>query len=406
MDVATKTFELAYYQIKAESKESYLKNYAKFVSEIGKSGGFEGLETYKNIDNELEILDYAVWESPEDARKADERVQSDEVFGELMEPIDQILMFENVGLDDFYESDFGGEAGFLELNVYTVDGSQDAEFREVRERFYEKALADSHGMISVACYRSGKDSKTCIDVLLWDKKESADAAHGHLGDSLVFKTFQASVKEMKLFKRFKPLFENEKLDFFKSDKNYYQAGDTVCEVILPSVSYLTIEGQSSPENDLFQNAIRSIQASAYSVKRKCQETGSDFVIPKLEALWWVDSEKDFEETPMDEWHWKLLLRMPDFASEDLIQQAVSELSDEKGWENLCLLKTETRDGGKCLQVMHIGPYEEESVSIKKIVDYAEQSGLTIKPPHHEIYVSDPRKTPEARLKTIIRYFVD
>ncbi|MEO9964994.1 MAG: GyrI-like domain-containing protein [Reichenbachiella sp.] len=197
----------------------------------------------------------------------------------------------------------------------------------------------------------------------------------------------------------------EKLNLTKLDPAYYKANSKPVEINLSTIECLTISGVGAPHGDRFQQSIGVIYATAYTVKKYCKLDNKDFVVPKLEAFWWVEGDQIFEDTPQDEWHWQLMIRMPDYVTNDHVDQAVEEVIKKKklGLANEVQLKPVNE--GRSVQVLHTGSYEEEQPSINKIFDYMKLNGLQMNGHHHEIYISDPTKTPVEKLKTIIRYAV-
>lgn len=202
----------------------------------------------------------------------------------------------------------------------------------------------------------------------------------------------------------------EKLNIEKSDPNYYKVG-TVPELRdLDPYYYLAVSGKSSPSSPQFFRAIEQLYAVAYNVKFLCKSEDMDFVVPKMEGFWWIDggleAQHKFTQTPENEWNWKIVIRMPDFVEGDHFYRAVQKvkakkpklISDDE-------VKFELLNEGKCVQVLHLGSYNDEEPTIMKMMAFIQKQGLSITDYHHEIYLSDPRKTPEAKLKTILRYAV-
>lgn len=199
----------------------------------------------------------------------------------------------------------------------------------------------------------------------------------------------------------------EKLDLSKADKNYYTARKEPRLVDLDSYYYLTISGKSSPESSLFIEAIEKLYSVAYSIKFICKAEDMDFVVPKMEGYWWIDGGFDaqhkFTETPPSEWNWKIAIRMPDFVEGDHFYRATRKLeSKQKPAKDV---KYELLNEGLSVQVLHIGSYEEEEPNIMAMMNFMNQNGLEVNGYHHEIYLSDPRKTSPEKLKTILRYAV-
>jgi len=193
-----------------------------------------------------------------------------------------------------------------------------------------------------------------------------------------------------------------KLDLVKEDKSYYKATTTPTTVHFGKLSYLSIEGKGEPAGKEFTNAVESLYPLAYGVKSISKKRGKDFTVPKLEGLWWVKSQKPVLEVPRKEWSWKLLIRMPDFVTKEIVDQARHDTMQKKGLSLITSIKYETLDEGMCVQVMHVGPYASESESITKMKLYMNENDLKANGLHHEIYLSDPRKTPPQKMKTILR----
>ncbi len=116
-----------------------------------------------------------------------------------------------------------------------------------------------------------------------------------------------------------------KLDLTKEYKSYYTAKTTPEIVEIEEGQFLTIEGKGAPGSEKFQAKVGALYALAYGVKNICKNQGEDFVVPKLEGLWWVDSDKPASEVPREEWRWKLLIRMPEFVTSEIVEKAKKEV---------------------------------------------------------------------------------
>ena len=194
-----------------------------------------------------------------------------------------------------------------------------------------------------------------------------------------------------------------KLDLLKEYKSYYSAGKKPEIKEFGEVAYLTIEGQGEPGGDIFTKKVEALYALAYGIKKIFKEQGKDFGIPKLEGLWWVESDKPALEIPRSEWYWKLLIRMPDFVTKDAVELTKPEVAKKKKNNLIQEVVYEKITEGKCVQIMHIGPYNAEPATIELLMKFIAENGLSINGLHHEIYISDPRRTEASRMKTIIRY---
>ncbi|AGK61707.1 hypothetical protein Asulf_01736 [Archaeoglobus sulfaticallidus PM70-1] len=120
-----------------------------------------------------------------------------------------------------------------------------------------------------------------------------------------------------------------KLDLTKEYKTYYTAKTTPEIVEIEEGQFLTIEGKGSPDGDEFQAKVSALYSLAYGVKNICKREGKDFVVPKLEGLWWVESDKPALEVPREEWRWKLLIHMPEFVTYEMVEKARKEVIKKK-----------------------------------------------------------------------------
>lgn len=195
-----------------------------------------------------------------------------------------------------------------------------------------------------------------------------------------------------------------KLDLTKEYKTYYTAKTTPEIVEIEEGKFLTIEGKGAPGSDEFQSKVSALYSLAYGVKMMMKKEGKDFAVAKLEGLWWVDSDKPYTEVPREEWRWKLLLRQPDFVTSEIVEKARQEVLKKKKLELANEVKFEKMKEGKCVQILHIGPYATEPESIAKMKKLMEEKNLAPNGLHHEIYLvmAYPRNVAEEKLKTILR----
>lgn len=193
-----------------------------------------------------------------------------------------------------------------------------------------------------------------------------------------------------------------KLDMAKEFKAYYTAKANPELVEFKEVKFLTILGKGEPGGDEFSSKVEAMYSLAYVVKNICKKQERDFTVPKLEGLWWVESDMPALEVPRKEWRWKLLIRMPDFVSLDTVEKAKEDVFKKKGIELIKEIKLEEINEGKCVQVLHIGPYSTELENIGKMRDFMNKNDLVENGLHHEIYLSDPRKVMPEKMKTILR----
>jgi len=193
-----------------------------------------------------------------------------------------------------------------------------------------------------------------------------------------------------------------KLDLTKEYKTYYTSKTSPEVVEFAEIPFLTIEGKGEPGGKEFTSKVEALYPFAYGLKNICKKQGEDFAVPKLEGLWWVGSDRPALEVPREEWQWKLLIRMPDFVTSEMVEKARNEVFKKKGIELIKEIKFEKMKEGKCVQILHIGPYSTEPESLAKMKKLMEEENLVKNELHHEIYLSDPRRVPEEKWKTILR----
>ena len=184
---------------------------------------------------------------------------------------------------------------------------------------------------------------------------------------------------------------------------YYYKAKTEPEIVnIEEAKYVTVEGKGAPSSLTFRRKIKAIYSVAYRIKSICKKQGRDFIVPKLEGIWWVESDESYFEVPRDEWCWKLLIMIPEYVSQKIFEDAKKEAMKKKKLKEIEQVKLEKMREGLCVQILHIGPYETEYKTIQKMERYMEENNLTKNGLHHEIYLSDPRKTQPRKLKTILR----
>ncbi|MFY0654685.1 MAG: GyrI-like domain-containing protein [Cyclobacteriaceae bacterium] len=197
----------------------------------------------------------------------------------------------------------------------------------------------------------------------------------------------------------------QKLDLKKEYAQYYNASIKPQKLMVEEDKFLSLSGMGAPEDALFQRSIETIYPVAFTVKKFYKQQGMDFIVPKLECFWWVESELPFEETPRTEWFWELIIRMPEFVDTAKVDEAIGEVIKKKNISLANEVYLKKMEEGFSVQAMHIGSYENEKPTIDKMFEFMEEENLEMVGKHHEIYISDPRKIPEERLKTVLRYAV-
>ena len=123
----------------------------------------------------------------------------------------------------------------------------------------------------------------------------------------------------------------------------------------------------------------------------------------LEASWWVEGPTRWAGSHKPDWHWRARIRVPDFVDEAMVSKAKSELTSQGKTGRFDDISLTSIDDGDCVRVLHVGPYAHEAPTIQSMEVFAEESGYTLRDHHHEVYLSDPRRTKPHRLRKVLRH---
>lgn len=202
----------------------------------------------------------------------------------------------------------------------------------------------------------------------------------------------------------------EKLDLSQLHKSYFSAKANPGMLDVGAASFLSIPGKGDPSGETFALAVQALYATAYTVKFICKSSKRDFVVSKLEGLWWYDEEKfgglSVDEAPYkvprSEWEYRLLIRMPDLVSSVMVEEAKASVVLKKQIPQAEGIELYPMEEGKCVQILHVGPFSGEPKTLRRLNDFMMANNLMKNGLHHEIYLSDFRKTPPEKLRTILR----
>jgi hypothetical protein len=197
-----------------------------------------------------------------------------------------------------------------------------------------------------------------------------------------------------------------KLDLHKKYQSEYVMPKQPVFVVVGPAKYLAIEGRGAPGGTHFKEHVAALYAVAYTLKMAEKMAGQDYKVCHLEGQWWAADGADFRTHRPEDWAWKLLIRIPEFVTEQELHNAITAVL-AKGKSPLAgQVKLEVLAEGRCVQMLHIGPYAQEKTTVEMMHHMAEDNGLHLRGPHHEIYLSDPNRVPPERLRTIVRYPVE
>jgi len=199
------------------------------------------------------------------------------------------------------------------------------------------------------------------------------------------------------------------VDLFRDRPEFFRAGRTPELVKLGPAKYLAVEGRGQPGGPAFQAAVQSLYHVAYTMKFQRKAEGApDFKVSTLEGQWWFDetarpkdARRPWSVSPKD-WRWKLLVMVPDFIGKADVAKAKCDCSDRHCDAKADTVALESIREGLCVQMLHVGPYDDEPESIARMHVAATSEGFSPSGRHHEIYMSDPRRSKPQRLRTILR----
>ena len=202
-------------------------------------------------------------------------------------------------------------------------------------------------------------------------------------------------------------------DYKKEYKELYMPKNKPAVVNVPRANYIAVRGKEDPneENGSYQQAISVLYAVAYTLKMSYKtdyriEGFFEYVVPPLEGFWWQDGTNGADYSNKAAFHWISVIRLPEFVSKKDFDWAV-ETAEKKKKLDCSSVEFMSIDEGLCVQMMHIGSFDDEPETVAKMDAYLEQNGyendINNSRRHHEIYLSDARKTAPEKLKTVIRH---
>lgn len=202
-------------------------------------------------------------------------------------------------------------------------------------------------------------------------------------------------------------------DFKKEYKELYQPKSKPQITAVPPMNYIAVRGTGDPNEDggAYQQAISVLYAVAYTLKMSYKTDYKiagffEYVVPPLEGFWRQDNVDGVNYSDKSGFHWISVIRLPDFVTKTDFDWAVQTAAKKK---HLDCSSAEflTIEEGLCVQIMHVGSYDDEPASVAVMDEYLAQNGyandLTAERLHHEIYLSDPRKTAPEKRKTVLRH---
>ncbi len=200
------------------------------------------------------------------------------------------------------------------------------------------------------------------------------------------------------------------IDYKKTQKELYLPKTTPSVIDVPRMTFITVDGKGDPNtSDEYAIAVELLYGLSYSIKMS-NKAILEYVVPPLEGFWSVDD--DFKGggaaiNDKSKFIWTMMIRQPDFVTAEILEAAKAALAKKKPKLDISKAKLETITEGLCVQVMHIGSYDDEPATVEALDGFAIENCYVIDigdtRHHHEIYISDPRKVAPEKLKTVLRH---
>lgn len=202
-------------------------------------------------------------------------------------------------------------------------------------------------------------------------------------------------------------------DFKKEYKEYYLPPTKSSIVQVPAMNFVAVRGQGDPnqEDGAYQDAIGLLYGIAFTIKMSpkaghAMEGYFEYVVPPLEGFWWIDGLDGMDYARKADFQWISCIRLPQFVTHEEFDWAVAEATRKKKLD-FSAVEFMTLEEGLCVQCMHLGPYDTEPATVDAMHAYLAEQDLELDfskvRRHHEIYLSDARRTAPEKLKTVIRH---
>lgn len=202
-----------------------------------------------------------------------------------------------------------------------------------------------------------------------------------------------------------------KYEWKKQEKALYGAGKTPTLVTVPRQNYIAISGSGNPNDRDFSDRVAALFSLAYAVKMRYKAAAAqrrreidDFSVYPLEGVWEL---KGGDTLIKENLEYTIMIRQPEFITEEMVAAALEQLKTKKPNPLYEEIRFTAMQDGTCIEILHIGPYDEEPASFAKMARFAKEHGLTrTASGHREIYLNNAKRAETARLKTILRCSVN
>ncbi|MEE1622561.1 GyrI-like domain-containing protein [Zafaria sp. J156] len=193
---------------------------------------------------------------------------------------------------------------------------------------------------------------------------------------------------------------------FRKTLDSYRATGAFRILDVPALQYLMVDGHGDPNTaPAYEEALKALYPVAYKLKfASKQELGRYYVVPPLEGLWWAEDLAAFTSArDKSRWDWTMMLMVPDWLGPAEFRAAVERVGAKDAPASLGAVRLEPLAEGTCVQVLHVGPYDDEAAVLEELHHrFLPENGLRPSGKHHEIYLGDPRRAAPEKLRTILR----
>jgi hypothetical protein len=197
-----------------------------------------------------------------------------------------------------------------------------------------------------------------------------------------------------------------RIDLKQTLKPYYQASAAAVAIVdVPPLLFLMIDGDGNPNTAAaYREAVEALYSVSYTLKFMLKRAPQplDYSVMPLQGLWRADDMTAFTRLDKDAWRWTMMILQPEAVTAALLHEAIQTAARKKALPALPLLRLERFHEGRAAQIMHLGPYADEPPTIARLHDWIQEQGCALRGQHHEIYLSDPRRSAPEKMKTILR----
>lgn len=197
-----------------------------------------------------------------------------------------------------------------------------------------------------------------------------------------------------------------KVDFKKELRELFAPPKKFVIVDVPEMQFLMVDGHGDPNvAQEYQDAVEALYAVAYKIKfMSKKQLGQDYIVPPLEGLWWAEDMEAFTAArDKSQWDWTMLIMTPEWITSEMYVEALELVRKGKNPTALDKVRLKKYLEGLCVQIMHIGSYDDEGPTLMKLHrEFLPENNYAENGKHHEIYLGDPRRVAPEKLKTVLR----